>query len=178
MLCRADDGAAEQIDEHDQDAGDGIAANELAGTVHRAVEVAFLANFLPADDGFGLRDDSRVQIGVDRHLPAGHRVQGEARTDFRDASGTLGDHDEIDDHQHREHHHAHGIVAADDEVAEGGNHMARGLRAGMSVDEHDAGRGDVQPQAQQRGSEQHGWKGRELERPPHVDHRQQDHQRQ
>ncbi len=86
VLRRADDGAAEQIDEHDQDAGDGVAAHELAGAVHRAVEVGLLAHFLPADDGISLRDDAGVQIGVDRHLPAGHRVQGEARTDFRDAS--------------------------------------------------------------------------------------------
>jgi len=38
----------------------------LLAPVHRAVEVAFLANFLPADDGFGLRDDSRVSNRVDR----------------------------------------------------------------------------------------------------------------
>jgi len=178
VLGSADDGAAEQVDEHDEDAGDGIAADELTGTVHGSVEVGFLANFLPPDDGLGLRDDAGVQIGVDRHLPAGHGVQGEARADFGDAARALGDHHEVDDHEHREHDHAHGVIAADHELAERGNDAPRGMRPGMAVDQHDARRGDVEAEAEQRGAEQHRRKGGELERPPHVDHGQQDHDRQ
>ena len=52
------------------------------------------------------------------------------------------------------------------------------MRAGVAVDQHDARRGDVEAEAQQRRAQQHGRKGRELERPPHVDHGQQDHERQ
>src|SRR5258708_34239136 len=74
VLTRADDGAAEQIDEHDQDAGDGIAAYELARAVHGAVEVGFLAYLLPPDYGLGLAYDAGVQIGAHRHLPAAHGV--------------------------------------------------------------------------------------------------------
>ena len=37
----------------DEDAGDGVAADELAGTVHRAVEVGLLRDF--ARGGAGLR---------------------------------------------------------------------------------------------------------------------------
>ena len=153
MLCRADDDAAEQVDEHDQDAGHRVAAHEFAGAVHGAVEIRLLADLLAALDGLRLGDDAGIQVGVDRHLPAGHGIQGEARADLRDAPGTLGDHDEIDDHQHDEHHHADGVIASHHERAEGRDHMAGGIRAGVPVDQHDAGGGDVEPQPQQRGTE-------------------------
>src|SRR5580692_6597546 len=48
----------------------------------------------------------------------------------------------------------------------------------MAVDQHDAGRGHIEAQTQQRGAEQYRREGGELERTPYVDHRQQDHQRQ
>ena len=59
-----------------------------------------------------------VQVGVDRQLLTGHRVQGEARGDFGDASGAVGDDDELDDDQDREDDDADGVVAADDDVTE------------------------------------------------------------
>jgi len=178
MLHGADQDAAEHIDEHDQDAGDGVAAHEFARAVHRAVEIGFLAHLLAAHDRLGLRDDAGVQVGVDRHLPAGHRVQGKACAHLRDAARALGDHDEVDDHEHREHHHAHGVVAADHELTEGGDHVAGGVRAGVAPDEDDASGGDVQTEPQERRTQQHGGEARELERAAHVDHPEQDHQRQ
>ncbi len=178
VLHGADEHAAEHIDEHDEDAGDRIAAHEFARAVHGTVEIRLLAHLLAAHDRLGLRDDAGVQIGVDRHLPAGHRVQGEACAHLGDAPRALGDHDEVDDHEHREHHQAHGVVAADHELAEGRDHMAGGMRAGVAADEHDAGGGDVETEPQQRSAEQHGREARELERAAHVDHPEQDHQRQ
>ena len=47
----ADGEAADDVDEQDQDAGDGIAAHELAGAVHGAVEVRFRAHFGAARRG-------------------------------------------------------------------------------------------------------------------------------
>ena len=47
--------------------------------------------------GLALVDHAGVQVGVDRHLPPGHAVQGEAGRDFADSRGALGDHDELDD---------------------------------------------------------------------------------
>jgi hypothetical protein len=74
----------------------------------------------------GFVDQAGVQVGVDRHLLAGHRIEGEARADFGDALGALGDHDEVDHHQDREDDQADGEVAADQEVAEGLDHLAGG----------------------------------------------------
>ena len=53
-------------------------------TVHGAVEVGLLCRS-PARPlaGLGLVDQPGVQVGVDRHLLAGHGVEGEARAPLR-----------------------------------------------------------------------------------------------
>jgi hypothetical protein len=111
-----------------------------------------------------LVDQAGVQVGVDRHLLARHRVEGEARADLGDAAGALGDDDEVDHHQDDEHDDADRVVAADQEVAEGLDHLARRVRAGMALQQHDAGRGHVERQPQQRRDQQHRREHREVER--------------
>ena len=125
VLDDADDEAADDVDERDDDAGDGVAADELAGTVHRPVEVGLLRDFLAAALGFALVDDAGVQVGVDRHLLAGHAVQGEAGGDFADARGALGDHDELNDDDDDEDDDADDDLAvAGDELGERRDHAA------------------------------------------------------
>ncbi len=46
-LDDADDQPADDVDHRDDDAGDGVAADELAGTVHRPEEVGLLRDFAP-----------------------------------------------------------------------------------------------------------------------------------
>src|SRR3989344_1279256 len=99
VLHHADDEAADDVDEQDQDAGDGVTAHELRGTVHGAVEFGLFAHLAAALAGLGLVNHAGAQVGVDGHLLAGHGVQGEAGRDFGDALGTLGDHGEVDHHQ-------------------------------------------------------------------------------
>ena len=48
LLGDADDHAADDVDEHDQQAGDRVAAHEFRGAVHRAVEGAFVLQVLAA----------------------------------------------------------------------------------------------------------------------------------
>ena len=48
VLADADDDAADDVDEGDDQAGDGVAAHELGGAVHRAEEAAFLLQLLAA----------------------------------------------------------------------------------------------------------------------------------
>ena len=69
----------------------------LRRTVHRAVEVGLGGDLGAAAAGLVLVDQAGVQVGVDRHLLAGHRVEGEAGADLGDAAGTVGDDDELDD---------------------------------------------------------------------------------
>ncbi len=142
-----DGDATDQVDEQNQQAGDRIAAHELAGTVHRAVEVGFR-------DTCGaprprLADQAGVEVGVDRHLLAGHGVQGKTRGNLGNTPGTLGDHHEVDDHQDGEHHDTDHVVAADHHLAEGLDHLAGGRVAILAVQQHHAGGGHVQRQPQQ-----------------------------
>ena len=65
-----------------------------------------------------LVDQAGGEVGVDRHLLAGHGVEVEARRDFGDAARALGDDDEVHDHQDREHDDADDEIAAHHEIAE------------------------------------------------------------
>src|SRR3546814_18794427 len=55
-------------------------------------------------------DETGRKIRVDRHLLARHGIQAESRRDLGNAPGPLGDDDEIDDDEDRDHR-----PAADDE---------------------------------------------------------------
>ena len=91
----------------------------LRGAVHGAEEGRFLLQLLAALLGLVLVDQAGGQVGVDRHLLAGHGVQGEAGRDFGDAARALGDDDEVHDHQDGEDDHADDEVAAHHQLAEG-----------------------------------------------------------
>ncbi len=178
VLQGTDRNTTQHVDEQDQDAGDSVAAHELAGTVHGAVEVGFLYHLGAPALGLGLIDDSRVEVGVDGHLLAGHGVQGEPGAHFGHAAGALGHHHEVDDGQDGEDHQADGIIAADHEMPERLDHLASGIPSGVTVQQHHPGRGHVEGQPQQGGDQQHGGKHREIQRSFAVDRRQQHHQRQ
>ena len=149
VLDDADDEAADDVDEEDQQARHRVAADVLRRAVHRAEEFRLLADLGAAPLGLLLVDQAGVHVGVDRHLLARHRVEGEARADLGDPLGALGDDDEVDDDQDREDDQADREVAADQEVAERLDHLARRGRAGVALEQHDPGRGDVERQAQQ-----------------------------
>ena len=155
----AHDDAADQVDGDDDHAGHRVAADELARAVHRAVELRLLRDLLAAVAGLVLVDQARVQIGVNRHLLARHRVQREPRRHFRNAARALDDDDELDDAQDQEHHQPDHHVAADDEVAERVDDLA-----GVAVQQHQPRGGHVQRQPEQRGEEQQRRERRELQR--------------
>src|SRR6185437_10138991 len=159
-----DDHAGDDVDEGDQQAGDGVAAHELAGAVHVAEEGAFRLEVGTALLGLGFDDQPGRQIGVDGHLLARHGIEAETGRDLRDTSGTLGDDDEIDDHQDGEDHSPDDEIAAHDEIAERFDHVPGGIGAGMAVGEDQPGRGEVERQPQHGGNQQHDREGREFER--------------
>ena len=80
----------------DDDAGDRVALDELRGAVHRAVEVGLALDLVAAAAGLVVGDLAGVEVGVDRHLLAGHGVEGEAGGDLGDAAGAVGDDHELD----------------------------------------------------------------------------------
>ena len=143
LLQHADGDAAEDVDGDDDSAGDRVAAHELGRAVHRAVEVGLvLRSSARRSRASRVGDQAGVQVGVDRHLLAGHRVEGEARADLGDTAGAVRDHDELDDHEDQEDDDADDEVAAHDERAEGVDHLA-----GIAVREDQARDRDVDARA-------------------------------
>ncbi len=175
VLHHADDEAADDVDEEDHDAGDGIPLHEFGGTVHGAVEVRFLSHVLTALLGLFLVDETGVQVRIDGHLLAGHGVKGEAGAHLGDPARTLGDHHEVDDHQDHEDDDAHGIVAADHHVAERLDHMACRRAAVVAFQQHHPGGGNVEGEPQQGGDQQHSGEGGKFQGAAGIDRHQQHH---
>src|SRR5690606_26045460 len=156
VLHHANQQAADDVDEQDQDAGDGIAADEFGGTVHGAVEIGLGGDFHATLARLFLGDQAGVEVGVDRHLLARQGVKGETRRNLGHSTGALGHHHEIDDGENGEDDDADGVVAADHKLAEGLDHRAGGAGAGVPFHQHHAGGGDVERQPEQRGDQQDG----------------------
>ena len=154
LLRHADDDAADHVDEGDEQGGHRVAAHELRGTVHGAEEGGFLLQGRAARLGGLLVDQAGGEIGVDGHLLAGHRIEGEAGRDLGDAARALRDHHEVHDDQDREHDDPDDEVAAHHEVAEGLDDVAGRRRPLVAVAEDQPRRGEVQGEPQHRGDQQ------------------------
>ena len=174
LLRHADDDAADNVDADDQQAGDRIAAHEFAGAVHGAEEIGFRFDRLAAGLGFLLVDQAGRQVGVDRHLLAGHGVQAEARRHFGDAARTFGDDDEIDDDQDGEDNQANDEIALHHQIAEGLNDIARCCRAFIAMTQDQACGGQIQRQPQHGGEQQDGGEGGKFQRLSNEHRRHQD----
>ncbi len=162
-LQHADREPAEQVDDGDDDAGDRVALDELRATVHRAVEVRLGGDLLASPARLVLVDQAGVEVGVDGHLLAGHRVEGEARAHLGDPAGTVGDHDELDDDQDEEDHQADDQRPAHHEVPERVDDVP-----GVAVAQHQPGGGDVEGQPEQGEHQQQRGEHREVQRLHHV----------
>ena len=163
-LHDADEDTADHIDEGDDEAGDRVAAHELRRTVHGAEERAFIFELGAPAARLGLVDEASGQIGVNRHLLAGHGVQGEARGDFRDTPRTLGDHDEVHEHQDGEHDDADDEIAAHHEVTERLDDVTGSIRALVAMAQDQARRRQIERETQHGRNQQHGREGGELKR--------------
>ena len=139
LLGDADDDAADDIDEGDQQTGYGVAADELGGAVHGAEKCALVLELLTPLPRLGLFDEAGGEIGVDRHLFAGHRIEAEPGRDLGDAPGSLGDDDEVHEHQYAEDDDADDEIAAHDEIAECLDDLSRGSRTFVTMGEDEAG---------------------------------------
>ena len=177
VLQHANREAANDVDEQNQNTRHGVAAHELGGAVHGAEEVGFFRHFSAAALGFLFVDQAGVQVGIHRHLFAGHGVQREAGRHFGNALRTLGDHHEVDHHEDRKHDQTNREVAADQEVAEGLDHCTGSTRPLVAFQQHHACGGHVQRQAHQGGQQQHRREGREVQGAQHVGCDHHHHQR-
>ena len=86
-----------------------------------------------------------VQIGINRHLLAGHRVEGKACGHFGNALGTLCNDDKVHNNENNEHDKADDGITADDKVSERSNNLT-----GIAVEEDKSCRRDIQRQSKER----------------------------
>ena len=100
-----------------------------------------------------LIDDSRVQVGVNRHLFAWHGVESESCDDLRNASCTLCHDNEVDDHEDQEDDETHYVIARNDKFTEGLNDFACCVSPGVPVNQHHSGRGHIEAEPQQCGDQ-------------------------
>ena len=173
VLQDADDEPRDDVDGSDEHGSKRIALCEADGSVHRAVEIRLAAHPLAPFARLLLVDEAGVQVRVDRHLPSGHRVEGEPRRHFRNTDRAVIDDDVLDGDQDEEDHDADDEVAADDELAERHDHVPRRLDALAAIEEHEPGRGDIERQTDERQQQEERRKHREFDRLPHVDRREQ-----
>jgi hypothetical protein len=164
VLHHADDQPGNDVDEGDQHGRQRVALGEADGAVHGTVEVGLAPDASAPLAGFLLVDDAGVQIGVDRHLPSGHGLQGEPGRDFRDTDRAVVDDEELDRDQHQEDDDADHEVAADHELSERLDDAAGRLHALAPVQQHQACGGDVERQADEREQQQERGEHRELDR--------------
>jgi hypothetical protein len=174
LLRNADHHAADDVDEHDQQSGHGITAHEFGGAVHGAEEAGFVLELAAAPARFRLIDQSGGKVGVDRHLLARHGVEVEAGGHFGNAPGTLGNDHKIDDHQDGEDDDADDEISAHHEIAEGLDHVARGIGALVPAREDQTGRGEIERKPQHGRDQEDGGEGGEFQRGVNEQRRHQD----
>ena len=169
-LRHADDQPADKVYADDDQSGDGVPLDELHGAVHRAVELTLLLDHLSPPARLGHVDHTGAHVPVYAHLLAGHRIEGKACAHLGHTLRALGYHQELDDGDDQEDHHADHEVAGDDEVAERVNDGA-----GIGLQQHEPGRGDGQGQAEQGRQQQNRGEREEIAGRADVDGEHQQH---
>ncbi len=135
VLDDADQESRQDVDGRDQNARDCVPLRESRRAVHGAVEFSLGGQLAPPLTRFRFVDQARVQVRVDRHLLARHRVQGETGRHLRDTHRAMVDHHVLNRDQHQEDHHADDVVAAHHERAERLDDAARRGRSRIAVEQ-------------------------------------------
>ena len=60
MLHNANGQSADDVDQHDQNTGDGIAAHEFTGAIHGAIKLGFLSHFSATSACFVFANQSGI----------------------------------------------------------------------------------------------------------------------
>ena len=160
-----DDDTANQVDQRQDDGHGGIALDDLGSTIHGAVEVRLALNLLAAHPCLLVVDHPGVQVGVNRHLLAGHGVQRKTRRHFRDTLRTLGNDDQLHQYDDDEDNKPNDYIARRNQLTESSDHLTCGVLAlDRAVAQNQAGGGDVHTQSKQGCDQQQRRKNGEFQR--------------
>lgn len=81
----AEDESANDVNDDDEEASDGVAFDEFGGSIHGSVEIGFAFDFFSALAGLVFVNESGCKVGVNCHLFPGHCIEGEPSDDFGDS---------------------------------------------------------------------------------------------
>ena len=136
--------SADNVNDQNQNAGNGIAFYEFTGTIHRTIKIGFGSNIrTPLLRLIGINQPC-IQIRINRHLLAGHCVQSKAGTYFRYPACTFGNDHEINDHQNDEHHQTNGVITTDQHFTECLNYFPGSITPFMTIQQHHTGGSHVE----------------------------------
>ena len=156
QLKYADQESRDDVDGGDQNRGEGVALAETSRAVHRSVKFRFACDLFAAGARLRFVDQTGIHVRVDGHLLSGQSIQSEAGGHFRGAHSAMVDDQILNRDQREEDHEAHDVVAADDELPEGLDHVACRRRAFVAVQKNAAAAGDIQRNAEQGQKQQQG----------------------
>ena len=102
----------------------------------------------PTGTCFVIIDQAGVQIGINRHLFAGHRIECETGSDLGDPLCAFGDYDELNQNQDNEHNKTDHRIATNNKAAERQNDFPC-----VALQQNQPGRRNIQRQPKQCGHE-------------------------
>src|SRR5581483_4080549 len=109
---------ADDVDQNDENRRDRIAFNEFAGAVHRTVKVGLEFDLFSTLFCLGFGDETCVQVGINRHLLARHRIKRKSGNHFSYAASAVRDHHKLHDDKNQKRNKADNKVAAHHKIAE------------------------------------------------------------
>ena len=155
----------DEVQQSNQQTGNGVALDELRRTIQRTEEGRFLLVALAPFLGGLVIDGTCRHIGVNGELLAGHSVQGKTGTHLGHPGGALGDHHEVNDQKYPKDHQAEEHTAAHDELSKPFDDVTSRIGAGVALTDDQLGGGDVQRQAQHQRGQKNRREGGEIQRP-------------
>ena len=110
--------SADDIYKDNNDTGNGIAPDKLAGTIHCAIKVGLHLNLFSSSAGRRIIDEAGVEVGIYAHLFARHGIEGKPRGHFSDTTGAFCDYDKVNNHEDKKDNGAYDIIPADNKRSE------------------------------------------------------------
>ncbi|MNN33859.1 hypothetical protein D3C81_1476330 [compost metagenome] len=171
MNGHPDNETANQINEQDDNARDGIAFDEFTRPVHRTIEISFALDFAATFPRLLLVDESGIQVSVDTHLLTWHRIECETSRNLSDTLRALGNYDKLNYNQNQKHNKTDYWLSLRYPGTKGSDNVPR-----FGLSQNKLGSRYVKRQSEQCRNEQHCRENGKLQRLFGIHRDKQNHQ--
>ncbi|MNI08442.1 hypothetical protein D3C73_614800 [compost metagenome] len=125
MNGHTDNETANQIDQQNDNTCDGVTLDKFTGTVHRPEKVGFAFNLASTFAGLLFINHAGVQIGIDTHLFAGHRIQCKPGAYLGYTFRTFSNNNELHDDKDQEDNESNSDLSPGNPASERGYNLTR-----------------------------------------------------